>query len=143
DDGDDLSMDDFSLDEADDTAKAEEAVFDSLDDDDEISLDDSSDDFALNDDVRTETVEDIDFEEASDISLDMDADDFGFDDEDEDDLDGPIAEEGDEVSTKLDLARAYMDMGDADGAKEILNEVVAEGNDAQQSEAKSLLAKLD
>ena len=33
-----------------------------------------------------------------------------------------------EVGTKLDLARAYMDMGDPDGARSILEEVLAEGN---------------
>src|SRR5205807_4353418 len=31
-----------------------------------------------------------------------------------------------EVGTKLDLARAYMDMGDPDGARNILEEVLAE-----------------
>ncbi|GMQ96530.1 MAG: hypothetical protein BMS9Abin15_0202 [Gammaproteobacteria bacterium] len=44
----------------------------------------------------------------------------------------------DEVGTKLDLARAYIDMGDADGARGILAEVIAEGNDAQKKEAEEL-----
>ena len=48
----------------------------------------------------------------------------------------------DEASTKIDLARAYMDMGDLEGAREILDEVVIEGNDAQKSEAQGLLDKL-
>jgi FimV-like protein len=38
----------------------------------------------------------------------------------------------DEVGTKLDLARAYLEMGDKEGAREILNEVLAEGNDSQK-----------
>lgn len=49
---------------------------------------------------------------------------------------------GDEVATKLDLARAYAEMGDAEGAREILNEVLQEGNASQQQEAEELLSKL-
>ncbi|MFP5382162.1 MAG: FimV/HubP family polar landmark protein [Gammaproteobacteria bacterium] len=48
----------------------------------------------------------------------------------------------DEVGTKLDLARAYVEMGDKEGAREILNEVVAEGSDRQKSDAKDMLATL-
>lgn len=51
-------------------------------------------------------------------------------------------EAGDETTTKLELARAYIDMGDEDGAKEILDEVVRDGNDTQQQEAAELLARL-
>ena len=47
-----------------------------------------------------------------------------------------------EVGTKLDLARAYMDMGDPEGARNILEEVVAEGSAGQQQEAKRLLGSL-
>ena len=47
-----------------------------------------------------------------------------------------------EVGTKLDLARAYVDMGDPDGARSILNEVLEEGSDSQQQEARQLLAEL-
>jgi len=52
----------------------------------------------------------------------------------------PVGE--DEVSTKLDLARAYFDMGDDDGARSILEEVVAEGNDSQRGDAQQMLAKI-
>ncbi|MFT7234668.1 MAG: pilus assembly protein FimV [Methylophagaceae bacterium] len=48
----------------------------------------------------------------------------------------------DEAETKLDLARAYVEMGDPDGAKSILEEVVAEGDASQQSRAKTLLNEL-
>jgi len=44
-----------------------------------------------------------------------------------------------QISTKLDLARAYMDMGDVEGARSTLEEVMAEGNDDQKKEAKELL----
>ncbi len=47
----------------------------------------------------------------------------------------------DESSTKLDLAVAYEAMGDLDGAREILNEVIAEGSEDQAARAKELLEK--
>ncbi len=48
-----------------------------------------------------------------------------------------------EVATKLDLARAYVDMGDPDGAFEILEEVVVNGDQSQRQLAKKLLKSLD
>lgn len=45
-----------------------------------------------------------------------------------------------EVSTKLDLAKAYVEMGDKEGAREILQEVLQEGDEKQQSDAQALLA---
>ncbi len=47
-----------------------------------------------------------------------------------------------EVGTKLDLARAYMDMGDPEGARSILEEVVQEGSASQQQEAQRLIETL-
>jgi pilus assembly protein FimV len=47
-----------------------------------------------------------------------------------------------EVGTKLDLARAYMDMGDPEGARNILEEVMTEGSLAQKQEAQRLLESL-
>ncbi|MFM2287203.1 MAG: hypothetical protein RL684_346 [Pseudomonadota bacterium] len=44
-----------------------------------------------------------------------------------------------EVGTKLDLARAYMDMGDPEGARSILEEVLDEGDPNQRREAQSLI----
>lgn len=68
---------------------------------------------------------------ADSLSSDLDGDDdFDF-------LSGT-----DETATKLDLARAYIDMGDTEGARDILDEVVAEGNDAQQQEAREMISKL-
>ena len=48
----------------------------------------------------------------------------------------------DECATKLDLARAYIDMGDQEGARDILNEVIEEGNDQQKQEAQSMMEHL-
>ncbi|MFZ8987497.1 MAG: FimV/HubP family polar landmark protein, partial [Steroidobacteraceae bacterium] len=47
-----------------------------------------------------------------------------------------------EVGTKLDLARAYVDMGDPDGARSILAEVLKEGSVSQKEEAERLLRSL-
>jgi len=47
-----------------------------------------------------------------------------------------------EVQTKFDLAKAYQEMGDNDGAREILKEVVAEGDSDQKVAAESVLASL-
>jgi pilus assembly protein FimV len=47
-----------------------------------------------------------------------------------------------EVGTKLDLARAYVDMGDPGGARSILEEVLDEGDESQRQQAQQLLASL-
>jgi pilus assembly protein FimV len=47
-----------------------------------------------------------------------------------------------EVATKLDLAKAYQEMGDKDGARELLNEVVKDGDAAQKSQAEQMLSGL-
>jgi pilus assembly protein FimV len=47
-----------------------------------------------------------------------------------------------DAATKLDLAKAYQEMGDVEGAREILQEVLHEGDDQQKAEAQGLLAKL-
>ncbi|AVR67180.1 peptigoglycan-binding protein LysM [Pseudomonas paraeruginosa] len=63
-----------------------------------------------------------------------------LDGESDDDFD--FLSGADEAATKLDLARAYIDMGDSEGARDILEEVLAEGNDSQQAEARELLERL-
>ena len=60
------------------------------------------------------------------------ADDNGFD----------FLADTDEVATKLDLARAYMDMGDIEGARDILDEVMQEGSDEQKLEAQALSERI-
>jgi len=59
-----------------------------------------------------------------------------------DDEEFDFLSDSDEVSTKLDLARAYIDMGDVDGARDILQEVLQEGEVAQKEEANKLLARI-
>jgi len=161
---DDLDSDDdeISLDDV-DSSEAVTETFDSLDDE-EFSLDDDLASDSIDDDVLdgesldADGLDDLDddfsldIEEGEedsisldddDMSLDLDDDDFSFDDDDDDFGAEDDAQGEDEIATKLDLARAYIDMGDAEGAKEILNEVVSEGSEEQQSEAKSLLNKVD
>ena len=57
------------------------------------------------------------------------------------DLENSISDN--EIATKLDLARAYIDMGEPDGAYEILDEVISKGNKSQQLLAKKLLKSID
>lgn len=52
------------------------------------------------------------------------------------------AGEASEVTTKLELAQAYEEMGDREGARELLQEVIAEGTPAQQELARSKLSQL-
>jgi len=61
---------------------------------------------------------------------------------DEEDASEGLLSTADEVTTKLDLARAYLDMGDPEGARSILGEVMEEGNDEQKNEAEALISKL-
>lgn len=63
------------------------------------------------------------------------ASDFSLDELDESEVDS-------EIGTKLDLARAYMDMGDPEGANSILQEVLEEGDASQREEAQRLLSAL-
>jgi len=51
-------------------------------------------------------------------------------------------DEIDKINTKLDLARAYVEMGDEEGARNILDEVLNEGDDMQKQDAQELLGRL-
>lgn len=54
-----------------------------------------------------------------------------------------IEAENPEAATKLELAQAYEEMGDKEGARELLQEVIAEGNGAQRAMAEERLSRLD
>ena len=130
DDGDDDALDlgDLGLDDDDDGA-----ITLDLDDDDDDALDLSD----LADDNELDLGDDDD---ALDLgSLDDDVLDLG-DLEDDDDLGELNLDE--DASSKLELARAYIEMGDKEGAKSLLDEVVSEGTDAEVSEANELLGSL-
>ncbi len=87
--------------------------------------------------------------EFSSESDDLDLNEFTSDetalaDLSDDDMDSELdfLADADEAATKLDLARAYIDMGDTEGAKDILSEVINEGNDEQRNEANELLGRI-
>ena len=48
----------------------------------------------------------------------------------------------DEMDTMMDLAKAYIDMGDNDSASSALGEIVKSGNPEQRTEAETLLRKI-
>lgn len=48
----------------------------------------------------------------------------------------------DPLATKLDLAKVYLDMGDRDGAKEVLQDLIAEAQGPLKAEAEALLATI-
>lgn len=86
---------------------------------------------------------DFDFDLGSLATKDKDTEDFfeGLDGSEEG-YDG--SDDGhEEVGTKLDLAKAFIEMGDQDGAKDILKEVVDHGDDDQKQQAHGLLQQLE
>ena len=89
---------------------------------DEQQLD--SDDTDVELDISSDTEFDSDELSSSGSELEFDLDNF---------------DEIDEAETKLDLAVAYIDMGDPDGARSILDEVITDGNDEQKNRAQDLL----
>ena len=94
-------------------------------------FDNENDNYEFPDDERSITVDDV-FEPANKSTSVESSDDKEF-------ADTSLFLLSDEVGTKLDLAKAYMEMGDYDGAKDLLSEVMGEGNSKQQAEAKELL----
>ena len=80
---------------------------------------------------------------ATDSSDELEDLDFLADDDDLDISDVELLSDDDEAATKLELAYAYQKMGDAEGAREILKEVLKEGNADQVKEAEKLLTSID
>tara|TARA_B110000503_G_scaffold12013_3_gene16208 strand:- start:16109 stop:18427 length:2319 start_codon:yes stop_codon:yes gene_type:complete len=87
-----------------------------------------------------EIEEEDDVGEEDDLDLSTDFTDDNADAYDDEEL--VIAADSNAFSTKLDLARAYLDMGDDDGARQILDEVVAEGSEELKAEAQTLLDRI-
>ena len=163
-DDDEFALDDDSLDAL---LDAEDFTPTSDKDDDKFALDDDSLDALLDaEDVAPKADKDHD---VANLSLDLDSDEFDMimpedhayktkkvdllDDHDEDNLladfddnlsfldledDSEVIEET-QIETKIDLAKAYIDMGDIDGARSTLEEVLEVGNDEQKRQAEELL----
>ncbi len=165
-DDDDLELDlgDEDEDEAEDEAEDEDAISLDLDDDDDaisldldddddaISLDLDDDDDAISVDLDDDVIS-LDLDDDDDaISLNLDDDDDAIsvdldDDDDElsldlDDDDVISLDLEDDGGNKLDLARAYIDMGDGDGARSVLEEVIKKGSESEIQEANELLEKI-
>lgn len=100
-----------------------------------VANDDDNDDFADLESLMSSDADDL--AENSDLIGGIDLDELAAADDEFDFLAGT-----DECATKLDLARAYVDMEDSDGARELLQEVIQEGTDEQKSEAKDMMDKL-
>ena len=115
------SLADFSFDE--------ESISLEIEDPLDLELDDK----ATADDVELPSISEFDAD-----SFDLQDDQTGA----ADDADISMLSHDDEAGTKLDLARAYIDMGDGDAAKDLLEEVLGEGSDAQIADAKELISRL-
>lgn len=142
--------------ELDDTSEESELVdLDLTSEESIINIDDS-------DDSKNEVNETLEFDLSDDL---YDSDDLSFDSDDQDssetdeyesvsietdeseefdiglDLDDII--DDDAIDTKLDLAKAYFEMGDVDGAKQMVIEIIEEGSDEQKSKAEELKKEIE
>jgi pilus assembly protein FimV len=161
----DLNLEDelagFELDAEDAEAEVEAPVDQAADsnesdDDDEMNFDEDFD-FDLDDELEDLDVDDheeaaddaagsiddefedvLDLSDEAEDSFDIEEGEETMDEELDLGLEG-LLDEGDAIDTKLDLAKAYLDMGDNEGAKNLLEEVVSEGNEAQVETARKLL----
>ena len=138
-----FELDTFSLDRAEDSPLQDELPI-------ELDLDLSSsvtaDAIAPSDGTDTldfDVGEVLDAEAAPPVAAEVAAFEPGADDAAEAAADADLLADTDEVETRLELARAFIDMGDPDGARDILEEVLAEGSDSQREAAEALLAGLE
>lgn len=128
---------DFSLEDEAPVTHEELAQLDNIDEEavEEVAqenlVEDLSDDDVFEQALSDFSAESLAMDDASDMS--------------DDDMDSELdfMADADEAATKLDLARAYMDMGDNEGARDILSEVAHEGNEQQRQEAVDLLSRID
>ena len=150
---------DFDLDDDDigDTVlekpDTEEATLSDADaDDDFLGLDVEAAEVVIDDEIEFDIDNDEEPQKAiaateDDIASDDDLDFLSADDVDIESVDDieeiNMLSADDETATKLELAYAYQNMGDMEGATEILQEVIEEGSDEQIEEASKLLGSLD
>ena len=118
---------------------------------DDNSEDSSSDGINIDSDNDTSAIslqdETLEFADLGDLTLTDENNDSALDiesgDDDSAELPAGANETWDEAGTKLDLARAYIEMDDKESARSILEEVVKEGSDDQTSEARDLINQID
>ena len=135
-----LSLDSPIIDEA----SSNEMLLDSSEDNADFDFCDDNETLQNELDMKSANI--LDF---SDISLDIgDEVSFATDSESEQGegeeavIEEPMTPAHEEVETKLELVAAYIDMEDKDGAKELLDEVLKEGNLSQRKRADQILASL-
>ncbi|WP_444930296.1 FimV/HubP family polar landmark protein [Microbulbifer sp. SSSA002] len=90
--------------------------------------------------AETETVERV--EAIVEKPTDSDFGDLDFNLESDLNSELSLLEGGDEMATKLELAQAYMDMGDVEGAKDILKEVAQDGSGEHKDRAEEMLERM-
>ena len=144
----DLDLDEFEIEPG-----TEEATLSDADaDDDFLDLDAEAAEVVIDDEIEFDIDNDEEPQKAiaateDDIASDDDLDFLSVDDvgvESVDDIEEiNMLSADDETATKLELAYAYQNMGDMEGATEILQEVIKEGSDEQIEEASKLLGSLD
>jgi pilus assembly protein FimV len=144
----DFSFDDLSDDSSEDDAEIEiEAEAETLaeTEGDDADLDSLLDD--LDEVIEEETGDSEDDSEEGELEL-PDLDEAGddllsdFGEADLDDVETEAMSDADEAETKLELASAYIEMGDSTGAKELLEEVVRDGDEDSKAKATAMLESL-
>jgi pilus assembly protein FimV len=144
----DLDLDEFEIEPG-----TEEATLSDADaDDDFLDLDAEAAEVVIDDEIEFDIDNDEEPQKAiaateDDIASDDDLDFLSADDVDIESVDDieeiNMLSADDETATKLELAYAYQNMGDMEGATEILQEIIKEGSDEQIEEASKLLGSLD
>lgn len=144
----DLEIDGLGIDGEDDLVDFDVVEESDIELEEEVSFDETVNMPLVDEDrsiEKTEIVSSIDLEEELVIPDIEDIEDIDDIDDIEDitdiaNIEGlMLPDDVDEVATKLDLAKAFKDMGDAEGARHSLEEVLEEGSDEQQAEAQALL----
>ncbi|WP_144821879.1 FimV/HubP family polar landmark protein [Marinobacter piscensis] len=128
------TLDDFEMDLSHDDLALMDEFTDSADPASEVS---AEDDLSLDEELNLEDA--LESESEPESEPEAESAEPGLDDDDEFDFLAGT----DENATKLDLARAYVEMGDQDGARDILEEVAVEGDESQKGEAQELLKNLN
>ena len=124
---------------------------DGIDLDMEIESEPSGDDISLDLSIEEDaSVPEIEIDSTTNIlnEISFDLDEVNDDDDEDHTVFVPRTSDAseqsveDEVATKLDLAKAYVELGDNDSASTILDEIIADGNDAQRQQAEKLKSQL-
>ncbi len=96
------------------------------------------------DEQEKAALSEIESGETEEFDFSFDFDDASLSGDEESDEEQGVSDltDMDEFETKIDLAKAYIDMGDTDAAKSIAEEVAENGNDQQKQTAQAILDQL-